>query len=59
MKDAQSLSQSPPNPEQTSTVETRVRFRNRRLPWRALNQVAMTDLKQSCVGDYSCCGHMP
>ena len=24
-----------------------------------LEQQEVNDLKQSCVGDYSCCGHMP
>jgi hypothetical protein len=42
-----------------SMEEVIVRFRNRHLPRSARHKEQLTSMKQSCVGDYSCCGRLP
>jgi hypothetical protein len=40
------------------TEQTITRFSNEKCVPK-LEQQEVNDLKQSCVGDYSCCGHVP
>lgn len=42
-----------------TSEETIIRYKNEQRPVKADSTDMMTDFKQHCVGDYSCCSHMP
>ena len=45
--------------DQLVTNKTFIRYHNSTLPKKASSIDPLTDAKQNCVGDYSCCSHIP
>ena len=51
--------QSETQAKQDPVAEMIVRFKNRTRPKKAATLNALSASKQSLVGDYSCCSHLP